>query len=125
MTITVRPGSTVLFTGDSITDCRRRESEGGLGLGYPLRIAGKWGPHHLDRPVTWLNTAIAGHKVMDLEARWKTDVLVVRPDVLSILVGVNDMGRHIMDPDGYVIPTETSRPGTTGSSRLWPRQAPS
>ncbi|MFF4850629.1 GDSL-type esterase/lipase family protein [Streptomyces sp. NPDC001194] len=104
MTITVRPGSTVMFTGDSITDCRRLESEDGLGFGYPLRIAGEWGLRHPDRPVTWLNTGTGGNKVRDLEARWRSDVLDARPDVVSVLVGVNDMGWHTIDPEGYVIP---------------------
>jgi lysophospholipase L1-like esterase len=95
-----------MFTGDSITDCQRLESEDGLGFGYPLRIAGEWGLRHQDRPVTWLNTAVAGHKVMDLEPRWQADVLNARPDVVSILVGVNDVGWHTLDPKGYVIPSE-------------------
>ncbi|MFJ2738435.1 SGNH/GDSL hydrolase family protein [Streptomyces sp. NPDC087440] len=106
MTITLRPGSTVMFTGDSITDCGRLVSEDGLGSGYPLRIAGEWGLRHPDRPVTWLNTGIGGHKVSDLAARWHRDVLDVRPDVVSILVGVNDMGWHTLDPQGRVIPVE-------------------
>lgn len=106
MTITLRPGSTVLFTGDSITDSQRKESEDGLGCGYPLRIAGEWGLRRPDRPVTWLNSAIADNKVMDLESRWQTDVLDARPDVVSILVGINDVGWHSYDPDGYVIPAE-------------------
>ncbi|GAA3050044.1 SGNH/GDSL hydrolase family protein [Streptomyces lactacystinicus] len=106
MTITIRSGSTVMFTGDSITDGRRRESEDGLGTGYPLLVAGEWGHRHPDRPVTWLNTANAGDKAMDLEARWRTDVLDARPDVLSILVGVNDTGWHTLDPQGYPIPAE-------------------
>ncbi|WP_433513027.1 GDSL-type esterase/lipase family protein [Nonomuraea sp. CA-143628] len=106
MTITLRPGSTVMFTGDSVTDCQRLESEDGLGFGYPLRVAGEWGLRHPDRPVTWLNSAIAGNKVMDLEARWQADVLDARPDVVSILVGGNDVAWHTYDPDGYVISTE-------------------
>ncbi|MFD9895182.1 SGNH/GDSL hydrolase family protein [Amycolatopsis sp. NPDC059027] len=111
MTITLRPGSTVLFTGDSITDCQRRESEDRLGFGYPLRIAGEWGLRHPDRPVTWLNTGTGGNKVMDLETRWQTDVLDARPDVVSILAGVNDMGWHTLDPDGRVIPVEEFEAG--------------
>ncbi|MGW2411165.1 SGNH/GDSL hydrolase family protein [Streptomyces tubercidicus] len=111
MTITIRPGSTVMFTGDSITDCQRLESEDGLGFGYPLRVAGEWGLRHPDRPVTWLNTGIAGHKVRDLEARWETDVLDARPDVVSLLVGVNDMGWHTLDPAGYVIAVEEFEAG--------------
>ncbi|MFG2718949.1 SGNH/GDSL hydrolase family protein [Streptomyces sp. NPDC048416] len=106
MTITVRPGSTVMFTGDSITDCERLRSEDSLGFGYPLRVAGEWGLQHPRTPVTWLNSAIAGNKVMDLESRWQTDVLDARPDVVSILVGVNDMGWHTLDPKGYVISAE-------------------
>ncbi|MFF2807004.1 GDSL-type esterase/lipase family protein [Streptomyces sp. NPDC058000] len=106
MTITLRPGTTVMFTGDSITDSRRLESEDGLGFGYPLRVAGEWGLRHPDRPVTWLNTGIVGHKVRDLEARWRADVLDGCPDVVSILVGVNDMGWHTLDPDGSVISAE-------------------
>ncbi|MFC5663956.1 SGNH/GDSL hydrolase family protein [Kitasatospora misakiensis] len=106
MTITLRPGSTVMFTGDSITDGWRLESADGLGFGYPLRVAGEWGLRHPDRPVTWLNTGVAGHKVMDLEARWQADVLDARPDVVSILVGINDVGWHTTAPDGRVIPAE-------------------
>lgn len=106
MTITLRPGTTVMFTGDSITDSQRLESEDGLGFGYPLRVAREWGLRHPDRPVTWLNSAIAGHKVRDLEPRWQADVLDARPDVVSILVGINDMGWHTLDPDGHVIPAE-------------------
>ncbi|GES32454.1 SGNH/GDSL hydrolase family protein [Streptomyces angustmyceticus] len=115
MTITIRPGSTVMFTGDSITDCQRLASEDGLGFGYPLRVAGEWGLRSPDRPVTWLNTGIAGHKVSDLEARWQTDVLDAGPDVVSILVGVNDMGWHTLDPEGRVIPVEEF---TAGYDRL-------
>ncbi|WP_245699859.1 hypothetical protein [Streptomyces roseifaciens] len=56
MTITLRQGTTVMFTGDSITDSRRSESEDGLGFGYPLRVAGEWGFRYPDRPVTWAGT---------------------------------------------------------------------
>ena len=108
MTITLKAGSTVMFTGDSITDCQRLglAGENPLGYGYPLRVAGDWGFRHPERPVTWLNTGIAGNKVMDLEPRWEEDVLSTHPDVVSILVGINDVGWHSYAPDGYVIPVE-------------------
>ncbi|MFC9593855.1 SGNH/GDSL hydrolase family protein [Streptomyces sp. NPDC056944] len=111
MRITLRPGSTVMFTGDSITDCQRLESEDGLGFGYPLRIAGEWGLRHPDRQLSWLNTAIAGQKVRDLESRWQQDVLEARPDLVSLLVGVNDMGWHTLDPEGQVISAEEFEAG--------------
>ncbi|MFD5408886.1 SGNH/GDSL hydrolase family protein [Streptomyces nojiriensis] len=103
MTLTLRPESTVMFIGDSITDSGRREGDQPLGHGYALRIVGDWGLRHPDRTVTWLNSGIAGNKVSDLEARWQKDVLDVRPDVVSILVGINDVGWHSYDPDGHVI----------------------
>ena len=106
MTIHLQAGSTVMFTGDSITDCQHLEIEQPLGWGYPLRVAGEWGLRHPDRPVTWLNTGIAGNKVMDLETRWQRDVLDARPDVVSVLVGINDVGWHTYAEDGYVIPVD-------------------
>ncbi|MFD8377004.1 GDSL-type esterase/lipase family protein [Streptomyces sp. NPDC059679] len=42
---------------------------------------------------------------------WQTDVLDARPDVVSILVGVNDVGWHTLDPQGYVIPAEEFEAG--------------
>jgi lysophospholipase L1-like esterase len=101
MTIKLKPGSTVMFTGDSITDLWRPPGEDRCG--YPLLVAGSWCFEHPECPVTWLNTGRAGDKVMDLEARWQADVVYVRPDVVSILVGANDMGWHTLDPRGRVI----------------------
>ena len=75
MTITIDPGSTVLFTGDSITDCQRGATDNALGYGYPSRVAGAWGVAHSDKPVTFVNTGIAGNRVSDLQGRWQHDVL--------------------------------------------------
>ncbi len=104
MTITLKPGTTVMFTGDSITGRWRKAGEDRAG--YPLRVAGEWCFEHPDRPVTWLNTGYPGDKSSDLEARWQQDVLDARPDVLSILVGVNDVGWHTFAPRGRLIPVE-------------------
>jgi lysophospholipase L1-like esterase len=101
MTIKLQPGSTVMFTGDSITDLWRPPGEDRCG--YPLLVAGSWCFRNPECPVTWLNTGRAGDKVMDLEARWQADVVDARPDVVSILVGANDMGWHTLDPRGRVI----------------------
>ncbi|MCR6482373.1 SGNH/GDSL hydrolase family protein [Amycolatopsis sp. OK19-0408] len=97
MTITLEPHSTVLFTGDSITDLWRPDGEDRCG--YPALAAGHWCFRHPDRPITWRNTGHAGDTVPDLEARWRTDVLDTHPDVVSILVGVNDNGRHTFAPN--------------------------
>lgn len=92
-----RPGSRILFQGDSITDCNRaRNGAAGqeLGEGYPCLIAAACsGPAAGGGPV-FLNRGISGNKVADLAARWRQDTLDLRPDVLSILIGVNDLWRH-------------------------------
>jgi lysophospholipase L1-like esterase len=111
MTITLRPGATVMFTGDSITDCHRLDTDEPLGYGYPLHVAGQWGLTHPDRPVRWLNSGISGNKVLDMEPRWRRDVLDARADVVSILVGVNDSTWHTYAEDGRVIPAEEFRAG--------------
>jgi lysophospholipase L1-like esterase len=94
MTITLETGTRVMVTGDSITDCERTVGENPLGYGYPLRVAGQWGLRHPDRQPVWLNTGISGNRVSDLTGRWQADVLDARPDVVSILVGINDCGLH-------------------------------
>lgn len=96
MTITLNAGSTVMFTGDSITGLWR--PDGDDRAAYPLQVAGRWSFEHPDRPMTWLNTGYRGNTTADLEARWQPDVLDARPDVLSILVGINDAGGHTLDP---------------------------
>jgi lysophospholipase L1-like esterase len=106
MTITLDAGSTVMFTGDSITDCEHLTTEQPLGWGYPLHVAGQWGHQHPDRPVTFLNSGIAGNKVMDLEPRWERDVLATDPDVVSLLIGANDVGWKDYAEDGYAISPE-------------------
>jgi lysophospholipase L1-like esterase len=111
MAITLKAGSTVMFTGDSITDCHRTDTEESLGFGYPLHVAGQWGLAHPDRPVRWLNSGIAGNKVLDLEPRWQRDVLDAGADVVSILVGINDATWHTYAEDGRVIPVEEFHAG--------------
>lgn len=89
---------TVLFTGDSITDAgqqfdpTRNGPGAGLGAGYVRRIAELAAAHADD--MTIVNTGISGHRTTDLLARWDADVIDRRPDILTILVGVNDMWRR-------------------------------
>ncbi len=90
-------GNVVLFQGDSITDAGRDRNNGAfnnsgaLGYGYPLFAgAGMLEKYpELDLKVT--NKGISGNKVYQLAERWDTDCLSIKPDVLSILIGVNDL----------------------------------
>lgn len=95
MTLTLTPGSTVLFIGDSITDCRRdRDNPDDLGQGYASMAAGWYAARRPGERIRFLNRGIGGNRVKDLRARWKEDCLALEPDVVSILVGVNDMWRR-------------------------------
>ncbi|MCH9656619.1 MAG: SGNH/GDSL hydrolase family protein [Planctomycetes bacterium] len=96
--VQLKQGDVVLFQGDSITDARRdRKSEKhannsrGLGYGYPLLIGSKLLQDHPKLSLKVYNRGISGNKVPDLQKRWQTDCLDLKPAVLSILIGVNDM----------------------------------
>ena len=87
------PGTRILFQGDSITDGGRGRSQDPnhiLGQDYAYLLAATCGGHYPDQGWTFLNRGISGNKVTDLAARWSGDTLALKPDVLSILIGVND-----------------------------------
>lgn len=95
---------TILFQGDSITDAGRlRENPAHLGWGYPQFVAGRLG---LERPGRFrvLNLGISGDRVVDIYARMKRDILNLKPDVLSILVGVNDVWHELELGNGVSAP---------------------
>ena len=81
----------LLFIGDSITDCGRREDKEEIGNGYvrlvrDLLLASS----PVTAPVV-INRGISGNKIADLQKRWQRDVLDLSPDVLSIYIGINDV----------------------------------
>jgi lysophospholipase L1-like esterase len=86
----------VLFQGDSITDGGRNRAGTGannaaaLGTGYPVLVAAALLEARPDQGLSFFNRGVSGDKVPDLEARWAVDTLAIKPDVLSVLVGVND-----------------------------------
>lgn len=94
----ISPGDAILFQGDSITDAgRSREhasepnAQAALGRGYAwLAAAGLLVQHEGDGLRAW-NRGISGHKVFQLARRWQKDCLDLKPDLLSILIGVNDI----------------------------------
>jgi lysophospholipase L1-like esterase len=87
----------ILFQGDSITDSGRdvrvvhtANNPSGLGHGYVLMAAGRLLAEYPSRALKFYNRGISGHKVFQLSKRWQKDCLDLAPDVLSILIGVND-----------------------------------
>ena len=112
---TLPKSGVVLFQGDSITDAgrdRRREGNANnsamLGRGYPFHIAAYLLQRYPELDLKVYNRGISGHKVPDLAGRWDKDCIDLKPAVLSILVGVNDIW-HKMNGnyDGTVDTYET------------------
>ena len=88
-----RRGDKILFQGDSITDAHRGPETGhdaGLGHGYVYLVAARLSADYPASRLVFVNRGVSGNEVDDLVFRWKEDALALRPDVLSILVGIND-----------------------------------
>lgn len=99
----IGPGNVVLFQGDSITDAgrdRRREDHANdiraFGTGYALLAAAALLANHSEAKLTIYNRGISGHKVFQLAERWDKDCIALKPNVVSILIGVNDIW-HTLD----------------------------
>ena len=96
---------TILFQGDSITDCGREYNAENynhpaqLGRGYVNCIASRL---LLDNPnaYTIINKGISGNRVVDLYARWKMEALNLNPDIISIHIGVNDVWHEFARQNG-------------------------
>ena len=88
--------TTILFQGDSITDAGRDKAQyyannaSGLGTGYVHMASATLLEKFPERHLRIYNRGISGHKVFQLAGRWDDDALNLKPDVLSILIGVND-----------------------------------
>lgn len=90
--------STYLFIGDSITDAGRFDDEDRhLGDGYVRRLDEAFAAS--GRDVRVINTGIGGHRADHLRARWAEDATAHNPELLSILIGVNDMWRRYDSDD--------------------------
>jgi len=86
-------GDVVLFQGDSITDAGRRSSPDGLGSGYVSIVRGWLASAHPDLEIQVLNRGVGGDRTQELLSRWKEDCVAIRPHVLSLMIGVNDVWR--------------------------------
>jgi acyl-CoA thioesterase-1 len=87
-----KSGDRVLFQGDSITDAGRGKPPG-LGSGYVAILAGLLRSLRPDLKLEIINRGISGDRSAELLIRWKPDCLDLKPDVLSIKIGVNDVWR--------------------------------
>jgi lysophospholipase L1-like esterase len=92
----ISPQSTVLFQGDSITDTGRNRhlsepnQQPAMGHGYAYLTMARLLARQPQHKLRVFNRGISGNRVPDLHERWQSDCLALKPDVLSILIGVND-----------------------------------
>ena len=105
----LKPNSKLLFQGDSITDTgRNREVTqanigSALGTGYCHLIAAQLLAAHPKAGLQIWNRGISGHRVVDLYARWRVDAINLQPDLISILIGVNDTWHTFMYNNGVEV----------------------
>ena len=98
----------LLFIGDSITDCGRMDLFAPLGNGYVRMFADMLTVREPEKNVQIINRGISGHTIEDLKNRWHEDVILHKPDWLSIKIGINDLHRYYMEenfdhlsPEGF------------------------
>lgn len=85
----------ILFQGDSITDAGRNYTDPhNLGGGYPLYAARALQEQNPDISFEFINLGISGNQTKDLVARVQSDFVDVQPDIVSILIGINDVWHH-------------------------------
>ncbi|MEH1014304.1 SGNH/GDSL hydrolase family protein [Micromonospora sp. CPCC 206060] len=100
------PGQRIVFIGDSITDCGRRDVAAPYGSGYVslvrALVTAAYPQHHL----TWVNQGIGGNTVRDLRERWETDAIGECPDWLCVMIGINDVWRRFTGREDEAVPID-------------------
>jgi lysophospholipase L1-like esterase len=92
----ISPNAAVLFQGDSITDTGRGRQlsepnqQAAMGHGYAYLTLARLRATRPERALRVFNRGISGNRVPDLHERWQSDCIALKPDVLSVLIGVND-----------------------------------
>lgn len=104
----------LVMIGDSITDCGRTQPIGeGLfepyGKGYVNLVNGLLGATYPELAIRVVNVGTSGHTTRDLKARWERDVLALKPDWVTCMIGTNDVWRQFdlpMQSEVHVLPAE-------------------
>ena len=101
-------GSKLLMIGDSVTDCDRLYDAipagwGSFGNGYVNLVNACLTGLAPEYRIAVYNKGISGNTVVDLQQRWQQDVLDLKPDYVSVMIGINDVWRHF---DAFMQPME-------------------
>lgn len=111
--LSLNAGDVILFQGDSITDSGRNRADTApnnakmLGTGYPYLAASDLLLNNPAKDLKIFNRGISGNKVYQLAERWDADALAFKPNVISIMIGVNDFWHTLTN--GYTGTIETYR----------------
>ncbi len=88
----LKKGDLILFQGDSVTDCERdRTNVADLGNGYAKMVAKALAERYPGLELRFQNRGISGDRTYRLLNRWETECIELRPALLSILIGINDI----------------------------------
>lgn len=97
-------GQKIVFIGDSITDCGRRDANAPFGNGYMNLVRSFVDARYPELALSWANRGIGGDTVRHLDARWEQDVIAEQPDWLSVKIGINDVWRTFDSAGGGAVP---------------------
>ena len=85
----------ILFQGDSVTDAGRDRSQpSDMGFGYPKYASAMIEDAFPDIDFAFVNLGISGNRTEDLVARMQSDFIEIQPDIVSIMIGINDVWHH-------------------------------
>ncbi|UJF31518.1 SGNH/GDSL hydrolase family protein [Paenibacillus hexagrammi] len=96
-------GDKLVMIGDSVTDCERARPVGqglfgALGKGYVSLVDGQLNALYPELGLKVINVGTSGNTVLDLKKRWQTDVVDLKPDWVSVMIGINDVWRQFDSP---------------------------
>lgn len=102
-------GQRLVFIGDSVTDCGRRDRRAPYGDGYVSMLRDRLTAKYPETELTWHNVGVSGNTVRDLKQRWDRDAIGTRPDWLAVMIGINDIWRLFMGLPHDAVPLEEYR----------------
>jgi lysophospholipase L1-like esterase len=102
----LEPNQKIVFIGDSITDCGRRDAAAPYGSGYVSQVRSLLLARYPERQLVVVNKGIGGNTTRDLAQRWEQDVIGERPDWLSVMIGINDVWRTYDQAGAGAVPLD-------------------
>ncbi len=109
MALKIRNFQKILFIGDSITDCGRKNENAPLGNGYVKLFHDMVAVRQPEKNIKIINRGIGGNNTEDLKTRWTDDVIKHRPDWLSVKIGINDLHRFLRENQESITPEDFAK----------------